>query len=259
MQKFSNPVKYFSLVISLFLSSPIAAEIKETHKIIEEWIDVETLISEESSTWAAEQASLRNLLESLEKNDLVLDEKLAISEKEESGAIQQRTELNERKEKAEKAMESLFENLEKTQNRLEDIWALLPSPLAEKLSPFRDKLKTGPNAPRIPLRQRVETIVSLMQSIHIFHRSVLFERQEFTLNDNQSREFLVIYFGLGSAYFVNESGTVSGYGTPTSRGWKWTRMDEIAKEVTTGVQMLNNRTMPKFLQLPFPSPEKFVP
>jgi len=259
MQKFSNPVKYFSLVISLFLSSPIAAEIKETHKIIEEWIDVETLISEESSTWAAEQASLSDLLESLEKNDLVLDEKLAISEKEESGAIQQRTELNERKEKAEKAMESLFENLEKTQNRLEDIWALLPSPLAEKLSPFRDKLKTGPNAPRIPLRQRVETIVSLMQSIHIFHRSVLFERQEFTLNDNQSREFLVIYFGLGSAYFVNESGTVSGYGTPTSRGWEWTRMDEIAKEVTTGVQMLNNRTMPKFLQLPLPSPEKFVP
>jgi hypothetical protein len=36
-------------------------------------------------------------------------------------------------------------------------------------------------------------------------------------------------------------------------------MDEIAKEVTTGVQMLNNRTMPKFLQLPLPSPEKFVP
>ncbi|MFL2938778.1 MAG: DUF3450 family protein [Opitutales bacterium] len=259
MRKFSHPVKLFSLVIFLFFISRIAAEIKETHKIIEEWIDVETLISEESSTWAIEQASLSDLLESLEKNELVLDEKLAISEEEESGAIQQRTELNERKEKAEKAMESLFENLEKTQSRLEDVRALLPSPLAERLSPFWDKLKTGPKTPRVTLRQRVETIVSLMQSIHIFHRSVLLERQEFTLNDGQSREFHVIYFGLGSAYFVNESGTVSGYGTPTSKGWAWTRMDEIAKEVTTGVQMLNNRTMPKFLQLPLPSPEKFVP
>ena len=108
MRKFSQPVKFFSLAILLFFTSRMGAEIKETHKIIEEWIDVETLISEESSSWAIEQASLSDLLESLEKNELVLDEKLAISEEEESGALQQRTELNERKQKAEKAMESLF-------------------------------------------------------------------------------------------------------------------------------------------------------
>ena len=101
-------LSFFLWLSSFFLTTPIAAEIKETHKIIEEWIDVETLISEESSTWAIEQASLSDLLESLEKNELVLDEKLAISEEEESGAIQQRTELNERKEKAEKAMETLL-------------------------------------------------------------------------------------------------------------------------------------------------------
>ena len=50
------------------------------------------------------------------------------------------------------------------------------------------------------------------------------ERIEFTL-DEKSREFLVLYFGLGVAYFVNESGTVAGYGEPSEQGWKWTRMD----------------------------------
>ena len=156
-------------------------------------------------------------------------------------------------------MQTLFQGLGTIQSRLEDLHPLLPSPLAERLSPFWEKLKTDPENRRMPLRERVETTVSLMQSIHIFQRSVLLERQEFTLNDERSREFQVIYFGLGAAYFVNESGTVSGYGIPTSNGWAWTRMDEIAKEVMTGVQMLKNRTMPRFLQLPLPQPSKIQP
>ncbi len=259
MRKFPNPITLFSGFAFLCFASHTAAEIKETHKIIEEWIEVETLISEEASTWASEQASLSDLLEALEKDTLTLDEKLKISEEEESGAIKQRTELNDRKEKAEKAMQTLFQGLGTIQSRLEDLHPLLPSPLAERLSPFWEKLKTDPDNRRMPLRERVETTVSLMQSIHIFQRSVVLERQEFTLNDERSREFQVIYFGLGAAYFVNESGTVSGYGIPTSNGWAWTRMDEIAKEVMTGVQMLKNRTMPRFLQLPLPQPSKILP
>ena len=82
------------------------------------------------------------------------------------------------------------------------------------------------------------------------------ERQEFTLDDNQSREFQVMYFGLGAAYFVNESGTVAGYGKPTSQGWQWTRSDSLAREISTGVDMLNNRAMPRFLELPVISPER---
>ena len=65
---------------------------------------------------------------------------------------------------------------------------------------------------------------------------------------------MVLYFGLGIAYFVNESGTVSGYGRPTSSGWKWNLEETKLQEVTTGLQMMNNRAMPRFLELPFPVP-----
>ncbi|MEC8790269.1 MAG: hypothetical protein VXX29_03480, partial [Verrucomicrobiota bacterium] len=130
MRKSPNPITLFSGFVFLCFASHTAAEIKETHKIIEEWIEVETLISEEASTWASEQASLSDLLEALEKDTLTLDEKLKISEEEESGAIKQRTELNDRKEKAEKAMQTLFQGLGTIQSRLEDLHPLLPSPLA---------------------------------------------------------------------------------------------------------------------------------
>ena len=46
-----------SFLISQFLVVPLylPAEIKETHQIIEEWIDTESLISEESSKWKSEK------------------------------------------------------------------------------------------------------------------------------------------------------------------------------------------------------------
>ena len=71
------------------------------------------------------------------------------------------------------------------------------------------------------------------------------------------REFQVMYFGLGIAYFVNESGTVAGYGQPLSKaGGSGKRDDSLALEISTGVDMLNNRAMPRFLKLPFPQPEE---
>ena len=96
--------------------------------------------------------------------------------------------------------------------------------------------------------------MALLQNIHLFHRNVHLERQEFSLNDGQSREFRVIYFGLGVAYFVNESGTVAGWGRPTEKGWKWTRQDELANEISIGVAIMSNRALPRFLELPLPLP-----
>jgi hypothetical protein len=65
-----------------------------------------------------------------------------------------------------------------------------------------------------------------------------------------------MYFGLGIAYFVNESGTVAGFGSPSQNGWIWKRDDSLAREIATGVDMLNNQAMPRFLKLPFPEPKE---
>jgi len=108
----------------------------------------------------------------------------------------------------------------------------------------------------LPMRKRLEIAVSILQSIHLFNRSVTMERVEFTLDEDQSREFIVLYFGLGVAYFVNESGTVAGFGKPTEQGWGWTRQDDLASEISTGIDMMKNRTLPRFLELNLPSPER---
>ena len=244
-----------------FSSVPSMArsEIKETHQIISEWVDTENLISEESVKWNAEKSALIDINSALVSEIAELDNKLQSSENEISGAEQQRVKLMERKDGAEQNIKILSQKMSTIQRELEKVFTLLPSPLASKLSPFLEKLNNSENGREQPLGERVEASVSLLQAIHLFHRTVSLERQEFTLDEEQSREFLVLYFGLGCAYFVNESGTVSGYGVPSRDGWKWTRKDDLAIEVSTGVEMVKNRTMPRFLKLPIPVPDRVNP
>ena len=249
---------FFKFLICYLLinGSGVQAEIKETHAIIGEWVTTERLISEEESDWDAEKAALLDLKEALGAELGELNAKLKETEEEAVGAAKQRQDLTTRKDAAQQATRSLHQGLDRAVAKLERAFSLLPTPVADRLSPYRKKLVPGKGMPMPPLRQRVDALVSLLQAIQNFHRSVTLERQEFTLDDNQSREFQVMYFGMGTAYFVNESGTVAGNGQPGDRGWQWTRSDRLAREISTGVDMLNNRAMPRFLELPIPAPQR---
>ena len=249
---------HFTFLICLLakICLNLSAEIKETHAIIGEWVTTERLISEEESDWETEKAALLDLKQALGAELGELNAKLKETEEEAVGAAKQRQDLTARKDAAQQATRSLHQGLDRAVAQLELAFSLLPTPVAERLAPYRKKLSPGKGMPMPPLRQRVDALVLLLQAIQNFHRSVTLERQEFTLDDNQSREFQVMYFGLGTAYFVNESGTVAGYGQPGDRGWQWTRSDRLAREISTGVDMLNNRAMPRFLELPIPAPQR---
>ena len=156
-------------------STTLFSQIKETQQIIEGWIDTEQLISEESSQWNIEKAALLDLQDALKREISELDSKLAISEEQASGAAKQRSDLKVRKQKAEQTTQHSFVACKKIEGQLNEFFSFLPTPLAERLSPFREKLGSVPTKSRLTLRQRVETIVSLLQAIHIFHRSVTLE------------------------------------------------------------------------------------
>ena len=157
--------------------------------------------------------------------------------------------------KSKKTSSSLLQGVEKLERQMEKFLNFSLPHSHNAYNHFETNLHRTRIITPLPLRQRLDTLLSLLQSISLFNRTVSLERQEFSLEDGISREFQVLYYGLGIAYFVNESGTVAGYGQPNSTGWNWKRQDSLAKEISTGVDMVNNRTMPRFLKLPFPRPE----
>lgn len=253
--RFSLRIK-ISLIYGLSGFHLLGTTFKDTTTIIQEWIQTEQLISEETTEWNIEKAALLDIRDALKIEIIELDKRLAESEEEAVGAAKQRTELLEQKNEIEDTTRSLIEGVDTLEIQVEEAFKILPTPLAKRLQPFRQKLNNQIENYNIPLRQRVDTLLSLIQAVSLFHRNISIERQEFSLEDGVSREFQVMYFGLGIAYFVNESGTVAGYGSPSKNGWVWKRDDSLALEISTGLDMVNNRAMPRFLKLPFPQPEK---
>ena len=247
-------IKLF-ILLSLGLCPPVLmhGEVKETHQYIKEWIQTEQLISEEESKWKSERSTLLDLQDALNEEITELETKLKQFEKENIGAARERTILSKRKENAQITSELIYQKMQKVEDVVKSILPILPTPLLEKSDTLLENINSK-NENNQPLRSRLDATISLLRNIHTFHRSVHLERLEFALDDGKSREFRVIYFGLGVAYFVNESGTVAGWGKPSPGGWTWTRKDELAKEISSGVQMIQNRTLPRFLKLPVPSP-----
>ena len=247
----------FSFILLTIAVPLVFGQVKETHQIIEEWVKTKQIFSEEKSTWKSEKAALNDIEGALSKEIEELEKKLLQFEKENVGAAQQRTELTNRKEKAKDVSLQFYNGMQKIDKEVKVTNNFLPSPLRDRLSVFQEKIDSS-QSNSLPLRKRLEALVALLQSIHLFHRAVHLERQEFSLDDGKSREFRVIYFGLGVAYFVNESGNVAGWGKPSDQGWSWTRQDELAKEISNGVSIMENRALPRFLELPVSNPSHSV-
>lgn len=233
--------------------------VKETRKLLGEWVEAEKLISEESTSWKTEKATLQDLSAALLAEIKQLDANLAKSDEEAAGVSNQRRQLNERRIAAEDAAKSVGAGLTQLERELKLALDSFPTPLLNRLSSFREKLFDAERQKAMTLRDRLETCTAILQSAQIFHKSVNLERQEFSLDDGQSREFHVLYFGMSIAYFVNDSGTVAGYGAPAKKGWQWIRKDGLADEIRRGVAIRNKRALPAFLRLPIPVREQKSP
>ncbi len=238
-------------ILCAFFTTTIGAQVKETHQLIKEWVQTKQIISQEKNQWKTEKATLLDLDEALTKEIAELEEKLLQFEKENVGAAEQRANLTKRKESTQETSLRLEKKIDRVSN-------ILPSPLLDRITVFLERIDSE-KGKKLPLRNRLDALISLLQSVHLFHRAVHLERQEFTLDDGKSREFKVLYFGLGIAYFVNESGTVAGWGAASDNGWVWTRQDKLANEISYGVAILENRSLPRFLNLPIPVPASLEP
>jgi hypothetical protein len=58
-----------------------------------------------------------------------------------------------------------------------------------------------------------------------------------------------VYVGLGQAFYVSASGE-AGVGRPGPEGWQWRPANELARNIGTMIQILQNKAKPVFVSLP---------
>ena len=59
------PLVARNIFACLVLWMPLGAQVKEAHKIVEQWVQTKLLISEESTKWQSEKAALTDLKDAL--------------------------------------------------------------------------------------------------------------------------------------------------------------------------------------------------
>ena len=121
--------------------------------------------SGERSDWETEKSALLDLKQALSAELGELNAKQQ-TEEEAVGAAKQREELNARKEEALQATRSLHQGLDQAVTKLEQAFSLLPTPVAERLAPYR-KLTPAKGCRSYRSVSEWTPLVSLLQAIQI--------------------------------------------------------------------------------------------
>ena len=133
--RFSSRIK-ISIFFGLSGTCLVGSTFKDTTTIIQEWVQTEQLIGEESSEWNIEKAALLDVRGALENEISELTKRLEESEEEAVGAAQQRTELLEQKAEIEETTLSLLDGIDTLEAQVEEAFALLPPLLPNGCSHF---------------------------------------------------------------------------------------------------------------------------
>jgi hypothetical protein len=125
----------------------------------------------------------------------------------------------------------------------------VPDPLKEELSPLMLRLPEEGKASRLPISQRLLTVVGILNKIDKFNTGITITSEIRSIGD-RSVEVKTLYYGLAGAYFASESADYAGTGAPGPDGWVWTENSEIIGDVTDLIMTYEGAREATFVKLP---------
>jgi len=241
--------KLLPLVLLSVVTCVHASEIRDTQDELIAWVDAEKVISETKADWMAEKEIVTDLIKLLEveKEKYVTNiEKLEDSS---DATDQMRTELNADKERLVAATEALESYIPSLEAKVKALLMKLPKPLLEELDPLSRRLPEDATASRLPVSQRLLTVVGILNKVDKFNTGITI-KSEIRSVGGSSSEVTTLYFGLAGAYFSNESGSYAGTGAPGSDGWEWTENQDKSDQILALIKSYSGAREAKFVELP---------
>lgn len=225
--------------------------IDDSRDALSELIETRRFIAEAKSEWATEKQIIQDTIDTLQRQIEGVENTLSRIEDTTTAAEERRSELQTQIDELEDIL-SFFEPLiTEYENRLRNLRDYLPEPLIDKSGRLFDQLpKQGEQGSRRLLNNRAVVVIAILDEINNFKNSVQVHNQLLAVNGQEEREFSVLYYGLSSAYFVDENETVAGIGTPAKGGWNFQVVPGIESEVFDAVQIKEKKLLARFVELP---------
>ncbi len=235
------------ITISFATTNIVGQEAGEVQATLKQWVETKQLISRERAAWAVEKETLSDLNEIRKREIGQLDEFT-------KAAATRITEIDEKRKKIteeELGLEKWRKDLGAAVNSLEDqlrpLIILFPIPLRSKVEEAILRIETPD--PKRPLQHRSRDLLLVMQAYLNFRNSVTLDK-DIRHIDGEEREVDVLYLGMTQAWYVDQTGSYSGYGVPSSKGWVWTEEPILAASVAEAIAIQTRRATPAFVRLP---------
>lgn len=243
--------KAFLLSIFFAASATHAADpVGDTRNTLEEWVETRQIISEERADWKVEQSILEDTVALLSGEIERLDNALEDLETSATAADEERSKLNERKERlsaASSVVETIIGDLEA---QMKAIVKTLPEPLVEKIKPLIRRLPEDPADTSLSVGERVQNVVGILSQADKFNTTVTQTSESREIDDGKTVEVRTLYWGLAAAYYVDSSGQYAGYGNPTADGWEWPRLDNAGETIKRLIDVYEGSEEIQFIQVP---------
>lgn len=244
----------FALSLGLtatFSSLNGANDIGETRSVLEEWVETRQIISKEKNDWKTEKAILTDTVELLSNEVARLEEAIKQLEDSADAADEERAELTEKRDRLSAGSDVVLGNIGGLEKQMAAIIAQLPEPLTDKIQPLIRRLPDDPENTTLSLGERVQNIVGILSQADKFNSTMTLTSETQKLDSGKLVQVSTLYWGSAGAYFVDDSGSYAGYGTPATDGWEWKQLDGAGPAIRELLSVYDGSSDTiKFVQVP---------
>ncbi len=206
--------------------SPLTAapQIDEARSVLEKWVETRQIISKERTDWKTEKAILDDTVTLLQSELNRIEAQIATLTDSATAADEERATLTAQRDTLSAGSDAVINNIGQIENKLRAIVSRLPAPLVNTIQPLVRRLPDDPENTKLSLGERVQNVVGILSQADKFNTTMTLTSETQELDSGKKVQVNTLYWGAAIAYFVDDSGTYGGYGTPAEGGWEWTEL-----------------------------------
>lgn len=226
------------------------APVKETTAALEKWVSSRQVIAKTKRDWDLEKAAITNSIELFSTELKALEEGLQTATVDSSRIERETAELEASKAVTEAGLDAARILVTELEAAVTGLSIQLPPPLKDRIDPILKRIPAASEETKRSVMERMQNVVALVNEIDRFNLDVTVVSEVQTNPEGKEIQVQTVYLGLGQAYFVDRTGTHSGFGSPSENGWAWIQKPEIAGSVRTILSMYEGKIPAAFVPMP---------
>jgi hypothetical protein len=230
-------------------AAPGAGSLESARETLARWVETQKIISREKKDWQQAKELLVSRIEVLKKETSTLEEKLQQARAELGTSQKARSEQLAERDRIKGLTAGLALHAGELEVKVRGLVAGLPESLRERVMPLYQRIPPDPLTAKVSPAERYQNILGILNELNRLNSEITVVSEIRPLSDGRPSEVKSVYVGLGQAYFVSAGGE-AGIGRPAEGGWKWTPANLLARDVNQVLEILQNKSSPRFVALP---------